>query len=477
MLRAAATTTAGSGTTTSGGGGPGRAAPRHQRQGGSKPHGGGKPGLRSDGNHPPLAQPRTLAQYVCDYEEDEGNHFDPVMFVHVPKAFRLDDIFRDMLEKITHCRPSDTKGLKSLHEELKENLRGKCFLLALDDLWVNYGNQKELHILLDAVNAGHSGSRILVTAQTKDAATALGAQEQFPIPVLGMDHYLSLFMHHAIPAGVFDDDKEHERIGRRIVEKLHRSPIAAVTVAKRLQTNRSIDFWETTASLDVLNETMGALWWSYQQPGADMLKRDMLVHSWIAQGFIRTSDTTEDDLEALGKLYIDELLTFSFLQIQRTVIGTEHFRIHDLLHELAEGVAGSDFSRIDVRGSPKDIPTETYDRTEVTEKILELENLRTLILEESSSGSVATTMVATPFKHNTNDLIKEEVFETMLMRLRKLRVLIVKVRGCHKPVFPIPECIGQLKHLRYIMFRSTSDLKLVIPSSFSKLYHMQILRL
>ncbi|KAJ1277030.1 hypothetical protein BS78_05G262900 [Paspalum vaginatum] len=440
----------------------------------------------------------TLAQYVCDYEEEEGNHFDPVMFIHVPKAFRLDDIFRDMLEKITHCRPSDTKGLKSLHEELKENLRGKCFLLVLDDLWVNYGNQKELHILLDAVNAGQSGSRILVTAQTKDAATALGAQEQFPIPDLGKDHYLSLFMHHAIPAGAFDDDEEHERIGRKIVEKLHRSPIAAVTVAKRLQRDRSIDFWETTANLDVLNETMGALWWSYQQLGADirrcfeycsmfprgyMLKRDMLVHSWIAQGFIRTSDATEDDMEALGKLYFDELLTFSFFQIQRTAIGTEQFRIHDLLHELAERVAGSDFSRIDVHGSPKDIPTEvrhlfieTYDRTEVIEKILKLENLRTLILEESSCGSVAT-MVATPFiKHNNaNDLIKEEVFESMLMRLRKLRVLIVKVQGCHKPVFPIPECIDQLKHLRYVMFRSTSVLKLVIPSSFSKLYHMQIL--
>ncbi|KAJ1277001.1 hypothetical protein BS78_05G260700 [Paspalum vaginatum] len=437
----------------------------------------------------------TLAQYVCHYEEDEGNHFDPVMFIHVPKAFRLDDTFRDMLEKITHCRPSDTKGVKRLHEELKENLRGKCFLLVLDDLWVNYGNQKELHILLDAVNVEQSGSRILVTAQTKDAATALGAQEQFPIADLGKDHYLSLFMHHAIPSA-FDDGEEYERIGRRIVEKLHRSPIAAVTVAKRLQRNRSIDFWETTASLDVLNETMGALWWSYQQLGADirrcfeycsvfprghMLKRDMLVHSWIAQGFIRTSDATEDDMEALGKLYFDELLAFSFLQIQRTVIGTEQFRIHDLLHELAERVAGSDFFRIDANVSPKDIPAEVrhlfieaYDGKDVTEKILELGNLRTLILEESS-GSVATIMAATPFKHSANDLIKEEVFESLLMRLRKLRVLIIKVRGCHKPVFPIPECIDQLKHLRYVMFRSTSVLKLVIPSSFSKLYHMQIL--
>ncbi|KAF8768931.1 hypothetical protein HU200_007103 [Digitaria exilis] len=122
----------------------------------------------------------TLAQYICDYEEAEGNHFHPVMFIHVSKTFRLDDVFRDMLEK-NHSKPALLyKRLKSLYKELKDKLKGKCFLLVLDDVWVNCGNQKEWHILLDAVNAGQRGSRILVTAQTKDAATALGAQEHIP---------------------------------------------------------------------------------------------------------------------------------------------------------------------------------------------------------------------------------------------------------------------------------------------------------
>ncbi|KAF8772832.1 hypothetical protein HU200_005216 [Digitaria exilis] len=435
----------------------------------------------------------TLAQYICDYEEAEGNHFHPVMFIHVSKTFRLDDVFRDMLEKITQSRPSYTKGLKSLYKELKDKLKGKCFLLVLDDVWVNCGNQKEWHILLDAVNAGQRGSRILVTAQTKDAATALGAQEHIPIPDLGKDHYLSLFLHHALQ-GTVGDDGEYERIGRRIVEKLHRSPIAAVTVAKRLQRNSSIDFWETTANLDVLNETMGALWWSYQQLGADirrcfeycsmfprgyMLKREMLVHLWIAQGFVKTSDAAEE-MEDLGKRYFDELLTFSFLQVQRTIIGTEQFKIHDLLHELAERVAGTDFLRIDANGLPNDIPTEvrhlfieTYDKAEITEKLLGLGNLHTLILEELG-GSVAK-MVAAPLKYNENDIIKDEAFGSMLMRLRKLRVLIVKVRGHNKLVFSIPASIDQLKHLRYIRFRFTNILKLIIPSTVSKLYHLQIL--
>ncbi|XP_022683494.1 uncharacterized protein LOC111257717 [Setaria italica] len=151
-------------------------------------------------------------------------------------------------------------------------------------------------------------------------------------------------------------------------------------------------------------------------------------------------------MEDLGKRYFDELLTFSFLQVQRTIIGTEQFTIHDLLHELAERVAGTDFFRIYVNGLPKDIPTEvrhlfieTHDRADITGKLVGLGNLRTLILEELG-GSMAK-MVAAPFKYSENDLIFEDVFESMLMRLRKLRVLIVKVRGHHKLVFSIPASI------------------------------------
>ena len=64
-------------------------------------------------------------------------------------------------------------------------------MLVLDDVWVSDENQREWDVLLDALNAGRCGSRVLVTAQTKGAAAALGAQEQISIPDLG-EEYLSL---------------------------------------------------------------------------------------------------------------------------------------------------------------------------------------------------------------------------------------------------------------------------------------------
>jgi hypothetical protein len=315
----------------------------------------------------------TLAQYVCDHEKDIG-HFDPIMFIHVGKTFSVGDIFHDMLEQITQSKPSKDKDLKSLKRELEEKLKNKCFLLVLDDLWVNGDNMKERRILLDVLAGGQRGSRILVTAQKKDAAAALGAHEkmQIPIPDLEEEQYLSMFMHYALELSqvTSTDYERYEAIGRKVTEKLRRSPIAARTVAARLHSNNSIDFWETTAKLDVLNETMGALWWSYQQLGVDIrrcfaycstfprgyeLHRDNLVRIWIAQGFVNTRSNATEELEDVGRRYFDELLTFLFLQAERKD-SFMIFIIHDLLHELAERVSGSEFYRVGLNGIPKHIP-------------------------------------------------------------------------------------------------------------------------
>jgi len=224
---------------------------------------------------------------------------------------------------------------------------------------------------------------------------------------------------------------------------------------------------------------MGALWWSYQQLGADTrrcfaycstfprgykLKRDELVRIWIAQGFVNANSDAKGELEDVGNHYFDELLTFSFLmQVQRK------FTTHDLLHELAERVAGSDFHRIDLNGSPKDIPAgvrHVFIGTNngakvVVEKNLDFRNLRTLIIKERYTGTDRTTQPM-------DDL---EVFDWLFMRLKELRVLIVKLN--HGPkVVSVPASIDQMKHLRYLGLRFPGD-KLILPSTFSKLYHMQ----
>jgi hypothetical protein len=98
------------------------------------------------------------------------------------------------------------------------------------------------------------------------------------------------------------------------------------------------------------------------------------------------------------------------------------FTIHDLLHELAERVSGSEFFRIGLNGSPEDIPRgvdhlfiekKNVAEPEINEKNLDVENLHTLIINEDSDAEAPEKNI----KRN-NDL--EKVLGRLFIRLKKL---------------------------------------------------------
>ncbi|XP_006663666.2 putative disease resistance protein RGA1 [Oryza brachyantha] len=413
----------------------------------------------------------TLAQYVCDHEkEDKDRYFDTIMLIYISKAYRLEDIFRDMLDEITRNRHSEITDCKGLEAKLVENLRGKRFLLVLDDLWVHDENHEKL---LSPLNAGKAGSRILVTTQSKEAA--LGSNRLIAISDLEEEQYFSMFMHYALDSTVFDD-REFIPIGRKIANKLNRSPIAAVTVAGQLWRNPDIRFWQTTANLDVLNKTKGALWWSYNQLVVDVrrcfqycsifprrheMERDNLVRMWVAQGFVKDNDGHKEDVEDVGQDYFHDLYSCSFLQLKRKVTSDissgEYFTVHDMFHELAVTIAGSDCVRIDRGIVTEHLPKhvrhlciECYSGAEFPEQILKLANLRTLIMCNSVGG------------------MSKDDFERVLTRLRKLRVVHLDLQD----LSTVPACIGELKHLRYIGISPSLFNDITLPAEFTKLYHL-----
>ncbi|KAF7092943.1 hypothetical protein CFC21_095386 [Triticum aestivum] len=409
------------------------------------------------------------------------------MCIHVTETFTVDDIFHDMLEQITKHRNSNTLSCQELKKKLKQNLRGKRFFLILDDVWVKGNNYQELKELCSPFDVGMKGSKILATARREDAIRALGANGLIAISDLDEDQYFRMFMHYALN-GLSVDDREFEPIGRKIAVKLHRSPITAAVVGGQLH-GQTIAFWKTTATLDVLNDTMGALRWSYMQLDMDIrrcfeycnifprrfkLEKDKLVHLWIdiAQGFVKTGRETTD-MEDVAERYIHELQSCSFLQPEET----GYFSIHDLVHELAQTIAGSDSFRIENASWQReemevDVPTDArhlfvqkYDGDLISKKILQMENLRTLIFYTVGRAPV-----------------EEKVIESIFKRLQKLRVLAITLSSEHhgryikKPdKISVSESISQLKHLRYLAIRAKVACRIILPSTLAKLYHIQML--
>ncbi|KAM3399271.1 hypothetical protein ACQJBY_004579 [Aegilops geniculata] len=182
-------------------------------------------------------------------------------------------------------------------------------------------------------------------------------------------------------------------------------------------------------------------------------------------------------MEDVAEGYIQELVSCSFLQPEGTSSNTDSFTIHDLLHDLANKVARSDCFRIEnERGQigegwkgdvPRDVRhlfVEKYDAELITEKVLGLENLRTLIIDVVGKY--------TP--------VEEKVIESICKRLPRLRVLTVAFRenyyGIMEPKkFLVPKSIAQLKHLRYLAFRTHIECSITLPSALTKLHHIQLL--
>ncbi|XP_052151750.1 putative disease resistance RPP13-like protein 1 [Oryza glaberrima] len=432
----------------------------------------------------------TLAQYVCDYERMKG-YFSPIMWIHVSQSFSVHRIYQEMLESATVNSPHQHSNLDTLQLKLKEELRGKRFLLVLDDIWA----EKDVSVIRDEKHAsvwykldqllcplkdGMRGSKVLVTTRFKDVAMSLGAQSVVPIPDLNEEDFFSLLMHYALDGVSLDNQKleTFHMIGRDIVKKLKGSPLAARLVGARLRRQLDANFWRRVEHQDLLAGTLDALWWSYQLLDEHVrrcfaycsmfshgyiFERGELVDLWMAEGFLKPTNADEQ-MEDVGQNYFDELVSCSFLQTRRDLDGSDigYFTIHDLLHELAGMIAGDDCFTV-VEGEMKEIPPDVRylfinldDPMKVIEPICKLKKLRTLKFRNVFSDPRITV----------------EALEGILKKLKKLRVVQVHIDG---DVLMLPACICDLKHLRCLSICSSKSRKVTLPRKFGRLYHLQIL--
>ncbi|MCL7047963.1 hypothetical protein MKW94_030614 [Papaver nudicaule] len=113
----------------------------------------------------------TLAQLVFDQDRVKS-HFKLSMWVCVSDPFDRIKVAMAIIREATG-KDTHTSTWNALFKELCESVKGKKFLLVLDDVWTNDPNNlKELTHLLDL---GEKGSHILVTTRSESVASALNS--------------------------------------------------------------------------------------------------------------------------------------------------------------------------------------------------------------------------------------------------------------------------------------------------------------
>ncbi|XP_057758803.1 putative disease resistance protein RGA3 isoform X1 [Arachis stenosperma] len=300
----------------------------------------------------------TLAQLVFN-DDRITMHFDLKIWVCVSEDFSLKRMIKAILDSAS-VSVSGNLDIDPLQKKLQQALQGKRYLLVLDDIWSE--DQEKWDRLKNSLVACGSkvGSSILVTTRLTKVASIMGTLPPHDLSFLSDEDCWSLFKQRAF--GLDEGENvELVAIGKEIVKKCKGLPLAAKSLGGLLRFKREEREWLYVKDNEIWNlpqdenSILPALRLSYLNlplksrqcfsfcaifPKDAWIEKDELVHLWMANGFVSSEGTMT--VEDVAEEIISELCWASFFQdIEKDYLGKVRcFKIHDLLHDLAQYVMG-----------------------------------------------------------------------------------------------------------------------------------------
>ncbi|KAF5775395.1 putative P-loop containing nucleoside triphosphate hydrolase, leucine-rich repeat domain superfamily [Helianthus annuus] len=389
----------------------------------------------------------TLARLVYD-EQLVKDHFDLKAWVCVSDEFDTVRISKEIFQSMANKEVSD---FNRLQEALKDHVKGKKFLLVLDDIWSE--SYEDWETLVRPLYTCDPGSKIIITTRKDKLLKKLGYNPlNKQLESLSDDDALSLVARNALGVDNFDSHLSLKPYAEGIVKKCGGLPLALIALGRLLRTKKDeVEHWKEVLNSEIwrLNDEDGillALRLSYHDLSAPLKRlfaycslfpkdflfdKEDLVLLWMAEGFLQQATpngSTEE--QCMGRKYFGELLSRSFFQPAPN--NESLFIMHDLMNDLATSVAGEFFVRLDGE-TKKDIGVERLKYRHlsfVPESIGTLRHLRYLNLSR-------TSITHLPEK---------------VCNLFNLRILILF--GCDR-LTKLPNNFLKLKNLRHLDVRDT----------------------
>uniref|UniRef100_A0A5B7CHV8 Putative disease resistance protein RGA3 n=1 Tax=Davidia involucrata TaxID=16924 RepID=A0A5B7CHV8_DAVIN len=396
---------------------------------------------------------------------------------------------------------------ESFFYSLAEGVLGKLSSAALQEIALVWGVKNELKELEDTLS---TISAVLLDAEEQQGKSRElrvwmerleivcydidDVLDEFEIAALKQKVHgkVSIFFSHEdclslFVSWAFKDGKEREhpnlmKIGEEIVKKCKGVPLAVRTLGSLLYMKidegewlfvRDNEIWKLEQKDDGI---LPALKLSYDQlpphlkhcfaycalfPKDYEFRTVGLIYLWIAAGFIQSPDQKQE-LENIGKKYIQELWSRSFFQDVEDLGSILTFKMHDLVHDLALLIAKTECMNIDSHDQvihKKVLHVSFFDqnllREAIPSSLLELKNLRTILTIVEQVG-----------------LSSKSSIETIITRFKCLRVLDLRKSSFER----LPSSIGRLKHLRFLNLSNNGCIK-SLPNSICNLLCLQTLLL
>ncbi|XP_027113926.1 putative disease resistance RPP13-like protein 1 [Coffea arabica] len=422
----------------------------------------------------------TLAQLI--YKDNRvQNHFPTKAWVCISEDYDAARITKELLGELGIPFSDMGENLNSLQMKLQLGLTQKKFLLVLDDFWNrDYSDWDRFKVLF---TGAMQGSKIIVTTRDEKIALMMCKKESiYSLDLIAEEDCCSLFEKHAFENIDGDQRLELEDIGKKIVKKCARLPLAVKTVAGLLRSKTTAEEWEDILVSEVWTQTdneddiLPALRLSYSHLPSRLkrcfaccavfhkdfqFKKEEIIHLWQANDLLEPPGENRG-IEQIGEEYLRELRLRSLLEQSTNGL----FSMHDLVNDLAIAVSRRYCYRLEdndpEHGKIGSIsyfsyhPSSFHDTFHKFELLRETKNLRTFLPLSKRRGGKG---------------LSHKFLHEMLPKFRSLRFLSLLFYKIHK----LPDSISDLKHLRLLNLSST-PLE-TLPECICALYNLQTLLL
>ncbi|CAI0461775.1 unnamed protein product [Linum tenue] len=427
----------------------------------------------------------TLAQLVYNDRRVE-DCFNVKAWVCVSQEPSISKITKDILEEVTGG--TFDGNFNQLQLELKGRLKGKKFLIVLDDVW----NDKyaDWDVLRRPLMTGVPGSVVLVTTRNESVASIMQTVPIYNLKGLSCDDSWFLFVRHASRGGSATLHPNLEPVGKEIVGKCRGLPLAAKTLGGLMRSKKDAVDWERICKSNLWDlsndEILPALYLSYHYLPSHLkrcfaycaifpkdydFEKDELVYLWMAEGFIEQQSRGNKLMEELGDEYFNDLVSRSFFQ--RSSVDPTGYVMHDLINDLAKYVSSEFCFRLDCEDSCKINGRIRHLSYAITEcnlaqklrlRVLSLSHLRTLTELPDSIGHLKhlryLNLSATAIQYLPATLCGVYNMQTLI--LHQCRELV-----------QLPNNLGRLINLRHLDVRETN--LQVMPLQMDKLTKLHVL--
>ncbi|TYJ12947.1 hypothetical protein E1A91_A10G016800v1 [Gossypium mustelinum] len=391
----------------------------------------------------------TLAKMVFN-DEKLGDHFALKMWVCVSEKFELKVIVEKVIEAATKTKPERDLQLETLQHHLRDSIKGKKYLLVLDDVWND--DPEKWRNLRNLLSGGARGGWIVITTRSRFVAEITGTEPHHNLRGLSGSESWSLLKQTAFKEASRESNNSRiEAIGMEIVDKCKGVPLALRAIGKVL-------YKRTEAEWVKVNKNVHKyLTHEEEVPKDTSFSVPMLIQLWMALGFVQPL-SEDKDLEDTGYEYFKDLVWRSFLDCESMdYLGKSWFTMHDLMHDLACSVAGKEYCIV------------SLEEENVSERSRH-------VSFDNSSGEMGNTLLKATkvrsFAGNMDLPLYQQNYMASIANCKYLRMLDLS----GSDIKMLPHSIGNLKHLK-ALYLSGNRYLLKLPSSLSRLQLLETLDL